>query len=499
MLFWHSLPGTFLLYGAASIHVSLALLAVYDRRTLRMSPVQGLRIVLGLTMPIVLIGHFVGTRYAFEHFGLAAEYRRVVAGLWATSGQGRQMALLAPGWLHGCLGLRYAFSSRPYWKRLRFVLFAIALLLPVLAGLGFMTMGRDIARETDVSQALRESMSAAQGNALGDARETVLAFYGGIIGLVFGARLVRDTYARHRGTTVKIKYPQREVEVPRGWTVLEASRSFGIAHQSMCGGRARCSTCRVRVTAGRSHCAEPRADERRTLEAIGAPDDVRLACQLRPMGDIAISLLMAVEQPLWRDATLARPSVDGDAVLLYARLVVRRDPAAPDKLAHEEIHAFEGFQAIVTQAVADGGGMVCHSSRPEPLALFSARDGSLQFAGEQALGAARRIEREVRALLTRLGDELGFQADHAVALHAGRVVWSAASEGRGGAVVVGAAVREGQCLTDLALNHGLALVISEPAAHSMGADSQTLEWRRPVNAAKGTNAALSFAAFPIAK
>src|SRR5690349_13214100 len=66
VLLWQSPPGTLLLYGAAAVHVTLALLAVYERRTLRMPPLQALRIVLGITMPIALIGHFVATRYAFE-------------------------------------------------------------------------------------------------------------------------------------------------------------------------------------------------------------------------------------------------------------------------------------------------------------------------------------------------------------------------------------------------------------------------------------------------
>src|SRR5437764_12521270 len=44
VLLWHSPPGTLLLYGAAAVHISLALLAVYDRRTLRMPPLQALRI-----------------------------------------------------------------------------------------------------------------------------------------------------------------------------------------------------------------------------------------------------------------------------------------------------------------------------------------------------------------------------------------------------------------------------------------------------------------------
>src|SRR5437763_1728235 len=59
---WHSVPGTVLLYGAVVLHVALALQALYRRRTLRMPPVEVLRIALGLGIPILLIGHAVSTR-----------------------------------------------------------------------------------------------------------------------------------------------------------------------------------------------------------------------------------------------------------------------------------------------------------------------------------------------------------------------------------------------------------------------------------------------------
>ena len=163
--FWHGAVGTVLLYGAVAVHVGLALLALYERRTLRMAPTQALRIVLGLTMPLMLIGHVVATRYAFERLGLAADYQRVVTGLWAADGQGRQLALLAPGWLHGCLGLNFAFGSRHAWQRLRFGLFGVALLLPVLAGLGFVAMGRDLAERPVPAGAVQARATAPQHNA----------------------------------------------------------------------------------------------------------------------------------------------------------------------------------------------------------------------------------------------------------------------------------------------------------------------------------------------
>ena len=142
---WYSLPGTILLYGAFVIHFMMALFAVYERRTFRLPPLELLRIVLGFTMPILLIGHAASTRLAYEMFGLSSDYTRVVSNLWATGSQGWQLGLMAPGWLHGCLGLHFAFSRRWWYRQSRFVLFSAALLLPVLAALGFIAMGKELA------------------------------------------------------------------------------------------------------------------------------------------------------------------------------------------------------------------------------------------------------------------------------------------------------------------------------------------------------------------
>ena len=156
---WYSLPGTILLYGAAGLHFFLALWAVYERRTFRLPPAELLRIALGFTLPIILIGHAVATRLAYDLFGLSSDYTRVISNLWAADSQGWQLGLMAPGWLHGCLGLHFAFSRRPLYRHLRFVLFAGALLLPVFSGLGFIAMGRQIAANPAATEAALKYLS----------------------------------------------------------------------------------------------------------------------------------------------------------------------------------------------------------------------------------------------------------------------------------------------------------------------------------------------------
>jgi adenylate cyclase len=487
---WHSLPGTVLLYGAAATHVALALASIYERRTLRMPPLQGLRIVLGLWLPVLLIAHFTGTRYAFERYGLASDYARVVSNLWAGDAQGRQLALLAPGWIHGCLGIRFAFGTRALYRRALPVLFGAALLLPVLAGLGFLSMGRqlaELAQRTGTPLVVATPLAAERLAELERVREDLLASYFGAIALVLVAREARSIVERRRKSAVAIRYPQRSARVPRGWTVLEASRSHGVPHLSLCGGRARCSTCRVRILEGAEHCPPPEAEEQRTLERLHAGADVRLACQLRPQGDIAVLPLLA-PAPAARASSLGAlvaanappPSTtEREVAILVAGL--RRWPRAShaQRSAHDTVYALNLFCETVGDAVEACGGTSCgFAGAWAPLAVFGLRGGTLADACRQAIDAAARIERAVLALNARLAHDVGAQGELSIALHAGGVV-----VGRIGAreakslAALGAAVEVARRLHDAAQDEALGFVASGPLLDAAGVAVASGAWR----------------------
>jgi len=316
---WSSWPGTVLLYGAFGIHFLLALWTVYERRTFRLPPVELLRIALGFILPVILIGHAAATRLAYELYGLPSDYAHVVTNLWLTDSQGMQLGLLAPGWLHGCLGLHFVFNRRQLYQELRFILFAIALLLPVFSAFGFIAMGRELAMTGAAAAATQDFLNPDQAVlriAIAEWRNNLVLGYLAIIGATFGARAIRNLIERSRRKLVTISYPGRTVRVPRGWSVLEASRSFHLAHASMCGGRARCSTCRVRVIAGENECPAAAEDEQRTLARISAPPDVRLACQLRPVGNISVVPLVRTERPSYRP-TAPRPNSEREIVVMF--------------------------------------------------------------------------------------------------------------------------------------------------------------------------------------
>lgn len=326
---WHSLPGTLLLYGAAAVHVALAFDSLYRRRSLRLPAIEWVRMTMGFGMPILLIGHVVATRTAFEVYGLDPDYARVIRGIWSSGNEWLQLGLLAPGWIHGCLGLHIAFGHRHHYRRAFLVCYSLALLLPVVSAIGFWSMSRELERRPPVITIAPGAATPTEVSvAVRALRRNALYGYGALFGLVALARLMRGRIERGRRSLITVAMPNRELVVPRGWSVLEGLRSHGIAHASICGGRARCSTCRVRVIDGLGHCPTASGEEARMLTRLGETQDVRLACQLRPSGDVRLLPLLSVDS-----AHLQPHPVSRTAGLEHEAWLLRFDVMPSDPLA----------------------------------------------------------------------------------------------------------------------------------------------------------------------
>jgi adenylate cyclase len=466
---WYSLPGTIFLYGAAGTHFVLALWAVYERRTFRLPPAELLRIALGFTLPVILINHFANTRLAYDLFGLSSDYTRVIANLWVADSQGMQLGLLAPGWLHGCLGLHFAFNRRPLYRRLRFVLFAIALLLPVFSALGFISMGKELSTNLAAAAAAQDYLGPAHADQrAGIARwhnQLVIGYFA-IIGATFGLRSLRNLLERSRRRLISISYPGRTVRVPRGWSVLEASRGFHLPHASMCGGRARCSTCRVRVTAGDDFCPAPGSDEEATLRRIGAPSDVRLACQLRPVGDISVLPLVQTARPVYRPTT-SQHSTERDVVVMYCDFL-NGSELAPDQLPQDLLYLLTLYGGAISDCIRSAHGIVSSISPHGICAIFASERDPAQ-AARRALQATAAIDQVIRDLANRLDRQGAHRLNVAISIHAGR-----AAVGEVGTadppilVAVGEAVDLAAQLRNAVIAHGKRFGVSEPVTSAAG-------------------------------
>jgi adenylate cyclase len=300
---WRNPVAETALLGALLAHWWLGLWLIYQRRTLRMPVWEAAQIVFGLTVPPLLAYHLVGTRVANAMYGSEDLYARVILNLWVQNPSAGFLhaALLTIAWSHGCMGLHYWLRFRPWYGQVFPVLLASMVLMPVLALLGITEAARELsalARQPDFVPRLMVQVhapSAAEVATLVQLRDGLVTLTWVLLGVTFVARFVREQLS-WRGLTIRIHYPDgRQVAVPSGWTVLEASRSARIPHISVCGGRGRCSTCRIRVAGDPAHQPPSAPQEFAVLQRIGAGPNIRLACQLRPSRNVAVTpLLQAV-------------------------------------------------------------------------------------------------------------------------------------------------------------------------------------------------------------
>ena len=97
-----------------------------------------------------------------------------------------------------------------------------------------------------------------------------------------------------------------EIDVNADETLLEAGLRSGVAFAHACGGRAKCSTCRISVVDGLEACAQRTEIETLMADRLGFSDEVRLACQLRPQGNISVRRLVLDETDLMMCSQLDR-------------------------------------------------------------------------------------------------------------------------------------------------------------------------------------------------
>jgi adenylate cyclase len=271
---------------------------------------------------------------------------------------------------------------------------------------------------------------------------------------------------------MRITYPGgRDVVAPIGFTVLEASRFAGIPHASVCGGRGRCSTCRVRILRGFGELPAAGPDEVRVLKRVDAPPDVRLACQLRPTRDVVLApLLPATAGPA--DAAFQtdhRGGREREIAVLFADLRGFTS-LAERRLPYDVVFLLNRYFEAVGGAITRAGGIPNQFTGDGVMALFGVESGA-RAGCREALTAAVGMVESLAALSRELQDDLPAPFRLGIGIHVGPAIVGRMGYGEGVYfTAVGDTVHVASRFQDLTKQYEAQLVISEQVARRAGVD-----------------------------
>jgi adenylate cyclase len=431
MLFWQFLPVAIVFYVACLVHTGLGIWALYERRQFRWKAIEPIQLVLGLSIPALIIAHIIGVRLGQTLFGHQKLYPQELYLFWVASSYRLQLmfTVMVVAWVHGSIGLYFWLRMKAFYRWAAPFLLAAAVLIPTLAFLGVYQGGRTVVADSGTREWRDKNLSrgqvgtVAEQNVLDSIADYFLIGYLGLVVFVLLAKGARALNER-RGGMINLSYGNgRKVRVPKGLSVLEASLRNNVPHASVCGGRARCSTCRIRIIGDCSELPEPSQREAFVLGRVGAADpSVRLACQLRPTTDLSFFQLF-LPHTVSANAHSSNPTRIGQERYLVSMFVDMRGSTqlAEKRLPFDTVFIVNRFLGAVSQAVLECGGRPNQFAGDGMLALFGLTTGR-QNACAQALRAAAMIAANVDELNQFLSHDLREPIRFGIGIHGGEVI-----------------------------------------------------------------------------
>ncbi|MEM6760950.1 MAG: adenylate/guanylate cyclase domain-containing protein [Pseudomonadota bacterium] len=408
---------------AIAAHMVFSIAKIVSNRTLRLPLRDYVQIILGLSIPLLLSSHLVFTAVAHAQLDVNTKIFYLVSRVWGGSYAWVQAAFVPVVWVHGLIGLHMWLRQTEWWQRNFPALCVIGALIPTFALLGYLDAGRQITAilqgpgGRDAMSELWNLPDRAGFAQLGRIDQTTDQ-------VIIAALLALTLVVAGRHILIALRKPIRvtyadgpTARAARGQTVLETSLSAGIEHAALCGGRGRCTTCRVHVIDGAEHIPPPSPAEARSLAAVGAGPETRLACQLVPTGPVTVARVFGADGKRMR--AHARSGHEARLAVLF--LDMRGFTARTDgQLPYDVVFLLNRFFDEIVPPITAAGGTVDKYMGDGLMAVFETK--TARASALAAINAIQGIGEALRGFNTTLAAEGSAPVAIGVGVHLGTVV-----------------------------------------------------------------------------
>ncbi len=389
-----SWAGTAVLMIAVVVHAILGVEKIISRRISAISARGLLQIATGVLIPVLLARHIIGMRISHELFGVNDNYEFALWAMWPGEAW-RQAGLIALVWGHATIGLYMWFRFQRWFAPLKGPLLVIAALVPTLAFAGFAVAGKQFHAtrtfESPFSGGQYSTITAIMDIAMYVSLALIMAVLLIKAGQWFAAGLKPKVTVTYNNTLTRT--------APAGLTLLEISREAGIPHASVCGGRARCSTCRVQIISGGESLQPAGTHELKVLSRAGVNSpDVRLACQIRPRDSISIVPLVPAGRVTDRQSSRDRYAHGVEKIVTLMFIDIRGfTKFSEGRLPYDVVHILNHYMGRMSEEITAYSGYVDKFMGDGIMAIFG-MDETAGHGAANALRAAAEISRAMDEL-----------------------------------------------------------------------------------------------------
>ncbi len=234
---------------------------------------------------------------------------------------------------------------------------------------------------------------------------------------------------KETGSAIDVKMDfigDKEIHTKSDVPILQASLAGGIDHTHVCGGRARCSTCRVIVTDGVEHCRPRNEIESRLASIKGFSEDVRLACQTTVEDDVTLRRLVLDDEDIANAINEGRGNINDagheiEATILFSD--IRSFTSFSEKsLPYDIVHILNRYFDAIGGMIDINNGYIDKYMGDGIMAIFGLDETSNENPAYQAVKAAC----DMAEALKEFNDYLKSRFDHefriGIGVHTGKVI-----------------------------------------------------------------------------
>ena len=484
--FWRHDVLFYVLYGALSIHFLLGVYALARRRSFRMSRKEWIRNSCAVLIPFFLASHLSITLWGSRFLGLNDSYAFMIISTYIFDPFGYIILglMLLLVWTHGSIGIIGLIEFREFYSKRRGLFQGLILGLPLIAYGGYIRASIELS-EASQSNPITILELISNSNFTAEIGEKIVSLsdllqflvYPILLSLFVAFYFIRNLLEK-RFNSIQVQYTDgTNINVSRGSSLLEASHKAGRYHESVCGGRGRCTTCRVRVTSSLGELPKPNKIEQSVINRLNFDQSLRLACQLRPETDIEINPLIKLvnhdKQNLRFSNQENLSGIEKETVIMFCDL--RGFTRLSDgKMPFDVVFILNKYFKLVTDAVEENKGRIDKFIGDGVMAIFD-KDTTISKNCKNALKGAAMIT----TYLNDLNDELSTEDIEplrlGIGIHSGNAIIGKMGYGEASTdTAIGDTVNVASRLEQLTKDYSCQLMFSSAVAENAALDKTKL-------------------------